>query len=400
VAKAIQAAGPLHLADLPEFHGIDLRCDSENELFLIDCEGLRSCEDTCPCLVKAIFALVQISSLTVVFKDQLSYQTLDSFRSLFALSRAFSQEVSGFIRGTVIIETGVGVRGASSLEGWETERRRADEGWSERYRKLFSQKDLHFSPDELRVICQPAHDEGNLYLNSMCDLMSYAYEIQGRRNTFSVMNLLDLFAAVKTRLMPVNDFENLVLPFEGILRDLVERYLCEAMHFARGFFSELAELIRRLPVEDLRRYPDLPLIAEGKIRIQGLFQDKAMELLCHILEYDPGLTRRYLEQLNQFIDESSREQIEITYVDMIKQKAKDLYEEFSDEVRTEIRNISDEMLPKLGSLTTTLLVSPQIFGEGLESAYGLKQSRSIHSFLIVLILRIVWARCKFVLGDW
>jgi hypothetical protein len=110
VTTKFQFYGPLKSAQLGQIHGLDLSVKSDPDVFLIDCEGLHSLGETTPELKKATFALAQMSSLTVlVMKEMLNHQNLDSVRSLFALTRAFSRDIPGFLSATAFIQRDVGV---------------------------------------------------------------------------------------------------------------------------------------------------------------------------------------------------------------------------------------------------------------------------------------------------
>jgi hypothetical protein len=294
ITKAFQSATPLTFEDLSQIHGISLSTKSHPDIFLVDCEGLHSLEETSPGLKKATFALAQISSLIVlVMKEQLCFDNLISVRSLFALSRAFGRDVPGFSTGTILMQREVGVRCPESASLMEQDgiRRGEDRKFCELCQKSFAEKNLPFASDELRVLCQPDLDkQPELYWKSMADLLEYACEIADRRSNFSARNLLDIFGTVNPHIMNIKDFENPNIPLEEIFGQVVDGYLCEAVRYAEGFLNEfINEPFSKMSREQLKRYPNIPEIDCAKTKMHDVFVQKANELNLHphIVEYDP-----------------------------------------------------------------------------------------------------------------
>jgi hypothetical protein len=281
VTRKFQFCGPLKFADLARIHQIDLAVGTNPDIFLIDCEGLHSLGETTPGLKQATFALAQISSLTIlVMRDLLNRENLESVRSLFAISHAFSQQIPGFSQGTVILQRDVGVscRRSASFDEKNRERRAADIASRGQIRDLLNEKHLGFSAQSLAVLSQPGFDEPGLYWESINDFLEFTQIIASAGHPMGTATLLDLFDEAKPHIMNVRDFDNPSIAFEEIFLKIVCQRLTDAKSHALESLDELiVRPVRGLPRADLLRYRENPVIAAGVLTIQQRFKAKAQE---------------------------------------------------------------------------------------------------------------------------
>jgi hypothetical protein len=331
---------------------LDVRFEvrEEIDLFLIDCEGLYSLEETTnPAQSQAMFALAQMSSvIALVVQGQVSYETLGPVRSLFKLSLAFRRHFARFRGGVIIAQRDVGVeeKERASPEEQELLRQSVDSEECELLREVFERGHLHFENGDLKVLCQPYFDQKELYWNSVRDFVKYTLTIGERRGVFSGQNFIDMFEEMKPLIMGMNDLENGEIPFEKIFGCLVDGYLRQADEYARGFLNQLViEPIGLLDRDQLRRYEDLPFMRVAQDSMRHHFESKANELLRHVLEDDPERTSQYIEGLTRFIKDKAREQVDAACLRIIiEQTAPECLDRLCQIMRTEISAMSDENL--------------------------------------------------------
>jgi hypothetical protein len=226
VTHGFQAIGPLSFEHLFQTHGISLPTVLSIDLFLVDCEGMNSLEQSSPGLKKAIFSLIQISNLHVLVRgDPVSYANLNSICALFGLRLAFSQELEGFAVGTVIMQRDVGVDcdGMTSLDDRDKRRLSEDNYWCEKFLEEFRRKHVLFGEGELQVLLQPDFSDPELYWKSMNDFISYVHAIASKRRIVTSMELLARFDTVKNQIKAVDRME--IPDVEAIFRDVVDSYL-------------------------------------------------------------------------------------------------------------------------------------------------------------------------------
>jgi hypothetical protein len=244
-------------------HDVPLPVHSNPDLFLIDCEGLHSLGHTTPVLKQATFALSQIVTMTVlVMKDLVNHENIDSVRSLFVLSHAFSRHLPGFSIGTTIMMREIGIRrenGESlSVERKNARRREADQGQRELVLKFLNQAELNFSEQDLLVLAQPSFDDPELYWKSMEDFFHFTAAIADGKSRISGQSLLQLFEEAKQSITKVTDFSNPRIPFQQILQNLTVRYLKEAGAIViKSGEKEVKEWITKLDSVSLRRGLDV-----------------------------------------------------------------------------------------------------------------------------------------------
>jgi hypothetical protein len=243
VTSKFQFCGPLDFSELGQIHGIDLQAKSKTDLFLVDCEGLHSLEKATPGLKKATFALSQMANLTVsVMKDMVNDQNIDSVRAMFALSRAFSREIPGFLAGTVIAMRDIGLRCKRSTPLAEKQQLRLaqDEANSTKIRAVLNEKHVPFSVQELKVICQPVFDEPALYWESTNDLLRFARVIADARIALTPQMLLELVNAAKPQILAITDLENTRVQFEQIFVNVIAAPLAEDLNYALQLLDQHA----------------------------------------------------------------------------------------------------------------------------------------------------------------
>jgi hypothetical protein len=223
ITKKFQYCGPLTFAEFQRIHGIPLQCESNPDIFVVDCEGLHSLGKTTRTLKPATFVLAQMASMTVlVMKDQVNQENIPHVRSLFVLSHAFIREVPGFEIGTVIMMRDIGVRGRNlSLDEQNKMRQAADVTQRQKIIEVLDGAELEFSEENLLVLAQPNFDPPDLYWRSVQDLLVFTADIASTRANISGASLLDLFKEAKPSIMQVQDFSNPSIPFEQILNNII-----------------------------------------------------------------------------------------------------------------------------------------------------------------------------------
>jgi hypothetical protein len=116
VTIGFQFLGPIPISELVEVHKFYLSTESKLDIFLVDCEGLACLGESTPTLKRAMFALCQISSITVlVMKEMINVSNIEDVRSLFSIFNVFKGSIPGFKTGTVIMIRDIGL----DLEGNE-----------------------------------------------------------------------------------------------------------------------------------------------------------------------------------------------------------------------------------------------------------------------------------------
>jgi flagellar biosynthesis GTPase FlhF len=304
ITMKFQYVGPLKFGDLARIHGIDLQVDSNPDIFVIDCEGLHSLGETTPVLKQATFALSQIASMTVlVMKDQVNFDNIESVRSLFVLSHAFSCTLPGFAIGTTIMmrEIGVRVPRGQRLSFYEENRLRqeADVRQSEQILAALNQAHVTCSRETLLVLAQPRlSDQQDLYWKSMEDFLRFAATIASRRSAISGQSLIDLFNMTKPAIMQIADFSQPNIQFGTVLGNLVNQYLTTATCVTiQNVENQIGQYLTRLNSQTLRTGLDVQFLTDMIGRARRTFEIEAEKLLPRILEYLPNQTTQFQREL-------------------------------------------------------------------------------------------------------
>jgi hypothetical protein len=221
IITAFQFCRPIRFADFSRLHNIELTGEKDPDFFLVDCEGLHSLSDATPSLKKATFALAQMSSLTVLVVHGMSnYSNIDSAKSLFVLSRAFTPDVPGFVVGTVVMMPDISLSTDDpmpSLDERDAKRREQDSGQTAAVLRALGDTAIVFDEEHFKVLAQPGFEDEKLYWKSMEDLLGFATATANVRSVISGRLLCGLFNEAKPAVMEVTDFENPNVPFEQIL---------------------------------------------------------------------------------------------------------------------------------------------------------------------------------------
>jgi hypothetical protein len=308
VTMRFQYVGPLKFRDLSRIHRIDLPVESDPDIFLIDCEGFHSLEDTTAVLKQAAFTLSQMVSMTVlVMKEQVNRENIENVRSLFLLSHAFSSQLPGFSIGTTIMMRDVGIRYPRvqklTVHQKNCLRQKADEEQRGKIMELLNENHISFSERDFLVLAQPEFDEANLYWESINDFLYFLANIAANRSHVSGNSLLDLLQEAKPSIMQVTDFSNPSIPFNTIVQNIVDRYLKKASSttIADGE-NEIKTRIMQLSSAHLRGGLDARFVGDIIAKWIRAFEEKAEQLFPHLLEYSPDQAEEHRELIKNSIE--------------------------------------------------------------------------------------------------
>jgi hypothetical protein len=259
-------------------------------------------------LKQATFALSEMASLTVlVMKDQVNFDNIDSVRSLFVLSHAFSCKLPGFAIGTTIMMREIGVRilGGQKLSSDEENQLRQEEDvkQSEKILAVLNEGCETFSKETLLVLAQPRLlDQQDLYWKSMEDFLRFTAAIASRRSAISGQSLIDLFNMTKPAIMQIADFSRPNIPFDKVLGNLVNQYFTTATDVViQNVENEIGQYVTQLNNETLRMGLDVRFMTDMIGKARRAFEIEAEKLLPHILEYLPDQTTQIQQELDKMV---------------------------------------------------------------------------------------------------
>jgi hypothetical protein len=335
VTMKFQYAGPFKFGQLAQLHNVDLKVESDPDIFLIDCEGLHSLGKTTPVLKQATFALSQMVSMTIlVMKEQVNHDNIDSVRSLFVLSHAFSRDLPGFAVGTTIMMREVGVRYPRgkklTLNEKNTLRQKADIDERTKILGTLNRHNVAFSEDNFLVLAQPEFDEPDLYWKSIEDLILFMGSIAGKRGTISGESLLDLFNEAQPSIMQITDFAKPSIPFDIIIQNITSRYLKEASSTAiEDGKTEIQAGISQLKSAKLRTGLDVQFVGNLIVRCLRVFEEKAEQLFPHLLEYSPEQSENHRILIKNTIEQFSNQLfVQQCITVLVPELAIEIFEEF------------------------------------------------------------------------
>jgi hypothetical protein len=308
VTMAFQYVGPIKFRELAEIHDIELQVASGPDLFLIDCEGLHALGDTTAMLKQATFALSQMASMTVlVMKEQVNQENIESVRSLFVLSHAFSRQLPGFSIGTTIMMRDVGIRYPPgqqlTLNQKNCLRQKTDGEQRAKILKILNDNRVTFSETEFLVLAQPEFEEEYLYWKSIEDFLRFTANVAENRSRVSGQSLLDLFEEAKPSIMQVTDFSNPSIPFDRIMQNITDRYLNEASSTAiEDREQDVKKWLTERNRESLRRGLGVDFVECMIVKCIHAFEEKSEQLFPHLLEYSPDQVQEHRTLIKNSIE--------------------------------------------------------------------------------------------------
>jgi hypothetical protein len=298
ITMKFQYVGPLKFADLAKIHGTQLNPNLDCEVFIIDCEGLHALSNTPARLKQATFALAQMVSVTVlVTKEMVNWDNIDSIRSLFILSHAFTRKVQGFSIGTAIMMRDVGIRGLRdpqlSLEDKNRARQLSDVKQRTQILEALNKASIKFSERDMLVLGQPSFDEPELYWKSIDDFLTFAAFVASSRARIPGTTLLDLFQQAKPYIMKIQDFEDPSISFDEIIANTARGYLKAATDFAlQNSENEISHYVSGLDSQHLRAGQDIKFTISTISRSISAFECRAGELFPSLLDYSDVETEK------------------------------------------------------------------------------------------------------------
>jgi hypothetical protein len=296
ITMKFQYVGHPKFRQLSQIHGIQFEVNSDPDIFLIDCEGLHSYDQTTPALKQATFALSQLVSMTVlVMKDQVNQSNIEKVRSLLALSHGFSETLPGFEIGTTILMRDVGARcpkGKTLTLAQKNElRQQSDRKQRTHILKALNDAGVRFSEQNLLVLVQPVlMSDGELYRTSIEEFLMFTTKIASTRANISGESLLNLFKRVKPSVMRIPDLSNPSIPIAQVMRK-------SAIHELTAATASLEQEIRQYMVgldsSSLRARIDARFVRTKTSKLIRHFQKKAKARFSHVLEYSTKETRKH-----------------------------------------------------------------------------------------------------------
>lgn len=93
-------------------------------IFILDCEGIDSLGDVTQSLRKAIFTLLQISTINIYVAKDINRSNIYDLKAFFSLPKLIPGTRQKLKRSNSIILTNCGVPGDPSEENFEAERKK------------------------------------------------------------------------------------------------------------------------------------------------------------------------------------------------------------------------------------------------------------------------------------
>jgi hypothetical protein len=111
--------------------------------------------------------------------------------------------------------------------------------------------------------------------------------------------------------------------------------------YAKVFSDKVvSDAIHGLSEEDLKLYPEIPVISEVKISSRKLFEEKANELWPRVFQLNAEQIDVFLQVLNNFIDDVAREHVLCACIRCFSEKSEALGEGLERSVRARVRKIA------------------------------------------------------------
>jgi hypothetical protein len=315
--------------------------EGDPDLFVIDCEGMNSFGKTTATLKQATFALSQMSSMTLlVAKSQVNLENIDSIRSLFVLSHAFSRDIPGFTIGTAIMMREVGVRlprGTElTLQEQNQIRQAADEAQRDIILQVLNDAQIKFCTDDFLVLAQPFFDQEELYWNSMNDFLLFAAQIASQRATITGKTLIQMFHEAKSSIMKISDFENPRIPFAEIIDNIVLSDLKAASDAAMANLEyQLQPYFQSLSSSRLREGLDVHFVGQQSVTVLKRFEQNASKLFPHLLDYSKKKTTDTRHQIEFEVQSKCNELFVRQCIDVL---LPDLQQEVFRSITTKIQS--------------------------------------------------------------
>jgi hypothetical protein len=345
VTAAFQFCGPIKLADLGHLHGIDLSSQKDPDIFVVDCEGLHSLSDTTPGLKKATFALVQMSSLTVlVVHGMLNASNIHSARSLFVLSRAFAPDNPGFAVGTAVMMRDIGVMThdpLASLATRDVTRRRQDCDQTEAVLAVLNNSHLKFNLRNFKVLAQPRFDDEELYWKSIEDLLYFVRSGADSRDVISGRFLCGLFDAAKPSVMKISDFDHPDVPFDAILSNHIQHQLRAARHSViRDLEHTVQQAFSDMSPDQLRQWSPADFMFKQSRVMRERFRSRANCLCPGVHRLCPDILQEFENDIDHTVESVCEEAFLAACAEKLIPECKN---SIFDNIRTEINREMDEL---------------------------------------------------------
>jgi hypothetical protein len=363
VAMKFQYVGPLKFQDLSRVHGIDLQVDSNPDIFLIDCAGLNSSGNTPQVVKQATFALSHMVSMTVlVMKKKVNQETIQNARALFVLNHTLSRQLPGFSIGTTIMMRDAGIhcpKGQKlTLDERNGMRKEADLEQRMKLLEILNDDQIPFSETDVLVLAQPQLEEPNLYWKSIEDFLHFMTVVAAKRSQISGQSLLELFEGAKLSIMQVTDFSDPLMTRDRTMQNITIRYLKEASSTAiKDGEKHIKEWLTQLNGDNLRGGLDIHFVGDTLMRCLSVFEEKAEQLLPHLLEHSPEQTQQYRELIKNRIEMISNQLFVKQCIGGLLPRIKD---EIVEEIRQDIsKEINEIPVARLGDFPFPSLSSRQ-----------------------------------------
>ena len=114
------------LSTICQIHQLYMNLDFDSDLFILDCEGIDSLGEITVSLRKAIFSLLQISSVNIFVTKNIDRSNIFDLKSFFSLPQLIPGTQQKLNKVCAIVLTDIGVPGNPSEENYEEKRKEND----------------------------------------------------------------------------------------------------------------------------------------------------------------------------------------------------------------------------------------------------------------------------------
>lgn len=259
-----------HLAD-PDF---------DIDLFILDCEGIDSLGKTTQNLRKAIFTVLQISTVNLYVTKTLDKSNIYDLKAFFSLPKLIPGSNLKLTKKNGIILPNIGVPGNFSEKDFEKKRKENDLAELGIFLSNLREKHIKFTRDNTAVFAQPKWRDEKHYFESVKDLVRFI--VSGFSQTAKIPGkmLVDIFDKSIKVISKIDELDDSDIRLEKIIDNLITSYFQEAYDYtiqrSQSFIQNNIKTNNAMKLIDFAKQNDFELIQNHLISI---FKEKSNDIL-------------------------------------------------------------------------------------------------------------------------
>lgn len=295
----------IKLSTLIQNHHLAINPDFDSDLFILDCEGIDSLGEVTQSLRKAIFTLLQISTVNIYVSKNIDRSNIYDLKAFFALPGLIPGSRHKLKKANCIVLTDIGVPGKPSEEEYEMKRKENDSKELQKFLSHLNERHITFPKENASFFAQPKWRDEKHYLESIKDLIRFIVSNASQQMKIPGKTLIEIFNQCIQFISQINELDNPDIRLEKIIKHLIDGYFEKAYKESIKVLDVKFEIVvKNKNINELINLSKTNFVKPIQDQIIISFKKNANKIFEDLTNMFPKKFEEYVQKINYYVREN------------------------------------------------------------------------------------------------